>query len=1002
MQAYKIHTHLSKFRVSEGEPLNVTSQYGAQCNAGKWLVPTESYKPFLETIIDVITNKPAIQLHLLERPNKEYNQIKIDIDLRFKANAEEIKTRTNIYRRYDDNFIKATINVIVEIINQIIVVKDNYNIYVQEKTNPRILHENIIKDGIHILIPEIVMSNTALVYLRKKIIENSDIIQMISDIGNTTDIKSVFDETIISKNSWYIYGCGKPADEGIFYTVSKVFKIIKKQNDEYMIMKTQSNKTIRDYIYLFSNFGKQPNVEYVLDLEDAINEEEEETDNVMNKTDRMKMRNNFLRDKTNLRQTSELSATEIKTFLNCLKQDRADDYEEWRRIGLCLFNMDYRNYELWNVWSSKSDKYDESACYKIWYEDFKKFGKYNLGLNNLKTMAKEDNQIEYNKIINITKKNFMYKWIHEHVKETHIKSISPSTLSKFIKKYITDYATFNIACASPGSNPTWYTFYNHKWGEDKAAHKIYMLITEELELEFKKILEELKAKAFNQQLEEQNKTSKYSKPSNSPKTRNISINDGDGGDGYDGGGGGGGDGYDGGGGDGYGGDDNESILSYQNLLIDDREIDGNLEEQKNKYIESQHTKSCLDKCGKILDFISTPMKKKTIIEDLSQKCYEKDFYTTLDENLNVFVANNGVLDLEAGIFRNGEPSDMMTTSSNIDYPINVDSEESQNNLFMIQEWLNKIFPIYEVQDYVLSIFALKLSGARYGDKFHIFTGSGANGKSQFFKMIARVFGEYYRPFDNTLLNTAKRDPNAASPAIAVLKGCRIAATSEPKSGQPFESDKVKELVSGDELTGRHLNKDIIRFIPQYSMFMQCNDIPNNDSTDDGFWRKIFIIPCPSKFIFRSEDMYKTEDTVKYPYHFKAENQEHLYKQWAPYLLHMLFLRFLELKRNKFAINEPDIIKLALRNYKDEASPFIQFFNDKIEAKPGYKVDCNTVYAEFQLFAGRTNKVPKNVFIKQMERLMGIPKGRNKEYDNFRLFGTEGDLIEEIEIEIEYD
>ena len=40
-------------------------------------------------------------------------------------------------------------------------------------------------------------------------------------------------------------------------------------------------------------------------------------------------------------------------------------------------------------------------------------------------------------------------------------------------------------------------------------------------------------------------------------------------------------------------------------------------------------------------------------------------------------------------------------------------------------------------------------------------------------------------------------------------------TTEPKGGQPFESDKVKELISGDELVGRHLNKDLIRFIPQY-------------------------------------------------------------------------------------------------------------------------------------------------------------------------------------------
>ena len=36
---------------------------------------------------------------------------------------------------------------------------------------------------------------------------------------------------------------------------------------------------------------------------------------------------------------------------------------------------------------------------------------------------------------------------------------------------------------------------------------------------------------------------------------------------------------------------------------------------------------------------------------------------------------------------------------------------------------------------------------------------------------------------------------------------------------------------------------------------------------------------------------------------------------------------------------------------------------------------------------------KTVFIKQMERYIGKAKGRNKEYYNFKLFGSSGDLID---------
>ena len=47
---------------------------------------------------------------------------------------------------------------------------------------------------------------------------------------------------------------------------------------------------------------------------------------------------------------------------------------------------------------------------------------------------------------------------------------------------------------------------------------------------------------------------------------------------------------------------------------------------------------------------------------------------------------------------------------------------------------------------LISTFAL------FGEYFIIFTGSGANGKSQLFKMVAKIFGEFFKSFDNTLLN----------------------------------------------------------------------------------------------------------------------------------------------------------------------------------------------------------------------------------------------------------
>jgi len=961
---------------------NVLSQAGVQCRAGKWAVPFDDtiYPQFLTQIDKTLSINTTKELYFLEVPNPEYNMIKVDIDLRFKATEDELKQHSNFRRRYTDDFIVLVINIIATNLEDIIKIPESYRIYVQEKQKPRIAHqEKQIKDGIHIIIPELVLSNTALYYLREQLIENEELQQKLKEIGNITGITDVFDKRIIYPNAWYIYGCGKPDDKGDNYCVSKTYKIVKlsknkvkatkedtevdtevedEEDGDFSIKLMISNKTRMEYINLFSNYGKIPNVEYKIDFDQDKYCNDNNT-KYLGKENEALIRS-YAQDQNNFRNSSTLTQDEIKPYLDCLKKKRADDYEDWRRIGICLFNMDHRNYDLWKNWSSQSTKYNEGVCFKAWYKEFPKASKYNLGLNKIRECAKNDNPDKYKQIININKKNFFLRWLQAHMdeKDIHSKTLSISTITKFIYSYIKDYATFNIACALPGgASCVYYKFDKHKWSEDKGANKIYNLLSDTIKNELNEIFLELKDKLIaTQRIEhEQN------------RNRNRSaVND---------------------------DDDGASVASYQRFIIDDRETVVNPEQMADDAKAKIYTKLQHEKCAAILQFMDTPRNKKTVIEDLSQKSYDEEFYKKLDENVNIFVCNNGVLDLEQCIFRDGQPSDMMTISSGIEYPKNIDSPEAQDIMFSIQDWLDKIFPDEELQEFTLNEIACKLSGKLFGEKFIICTGSGANGKSQLFKILKEIFGDYFIMSDNTLLNTPKRDANSASPAQASLKSRRIVVMTEPKNNQPFESDKVKELVSGDPFICRHLNKDPIMVTPQYRMFLMCNDIPRNESTDDGFWRKIYIIPMESKFIAKEEDYYKLEDSIKYPNHFKALDQAHLYKDWAPYFLYLLFERFKVLKANDFKFSIPDKVKMATKLYQEEASTYTQFFNDKLEESPGYKVDATSMYEEFVRFVGRDFKTHKPTFLKQMERLIGKPKGKNKDYYGFRIYGTPGELIE---------
>lgn len=949
-----IHKTISKFRVFTDDATNILSQNSIECKSGKWFIPPENYQEFLELIHKALKANPTRPLHFMERPSKTQNMVKLDFDLRFTATDDEIKNIIELKHRYNDEFLELIANCIKEHIEKIVNIKDSFNIYIQEKKKPRLSDNNVIKNGIHIIIPDLVLNNIALFQLRDLIIKDETLEEALHELGNTSPLEKVVDPTIIETAGWYIYGCGKPDDKGDYYKISKIYKVVKKGSTTTLKKIGLTSKTLLDNIMTFSNFGKEHNIEYLIDLDDTNINSSNYGNNLANsKVFSKQDKNNILRmfalNQSNFRNNSNLTDVEIKTYLNCLKKSRVDDYQDWRKVGLSLYNMSHKNFDIWDQWSSGSAKYKEADCVNVWYNEFPKFSKYNLGLHKLKEMARQDNHEEYNKILINNKMQFFKKWITDHVKESHIKNLSIHTISKYIKEYIKDYANFNIACACPGAlTSIWYKFDNHRWTEDKAANKIYMHMTVDLYNELTTFHEELKQKM-----------QQYNNMSNSH-------------------------------------DDNvpdDSEQSFMQHIRDNRPRGVNIDEQASKEIENLVNKQMLVKSGALLDFLSAPVNKKKIIEDLSQKCFDEEFYKNLDENRNVMVCNNGVLDLEKCVFRTGEPDDMMTITCKITFPKNIESLEAQDIIHALQDWLDKIFPDDEIQEYVLNILACKLSGKRFGEKFIICKGTGANGKSQLFKQVAKVFGDYYQPFDNTLLNTQKSDPNAPSPSIARLKGTRIAVTTEPKNGQPFESDKVKELVSGDELIGRHLNKDPITFVPQYQMFLQCNDIPRNESTDDGFWRKIFVIPFDAKFVIKEEDMYKLNNP-KFPNHFKAQDQEHLYGEWAPYLLHMLFERYKVLMARNFVFPTPEKVMVATKIYQKEASTYTDFFDSKMEAAPGYKIDLATLYAEFQLDVGRDFKANRPTFVKQMERYIKKPKGMKKEYYGFRLKNTTGETIED--------
>lgn len=940
-----IYKHIQSYRILNCDlNVNITSQQGPHCKAGKWFIPSNAYQKFIDIIADEITKYSKIQLHYLERPHKEYNQLKIDIDMRCNLTDEEINGITPIVRRYDNDFIEKFIYYLTNILSNIINFDKEHKVYIHEKLKPKSTKDHNLKDGIHIIIPSIVLPNTILHYIRNEIIKSRDIQSLLHNIGNITSIDEVIDHRIIEINSWFIYGCGKPEDNQDYYTVTAIYNIsINISRQPCVNLINNECNSLKQYITLFSNYDKKLSCDIIIS-NDNLNFDKKNSK--LSKADK-----NKLIDTVYSRRSCTMASKEILPLMNCIHAKRADNYNDWWSIGVALYNMDDRNFNIWDSWSNSSSKYDKEFCFELWYCKFPKCGKYALGLHTIKDYARRDNNDMFNNINNLMRNQFNHKWVLAHVREPHIDGISIDTFSNHVKIYINEYAKYKIVCADPTSHGVWYKFKNHMWRLDKASNEIYLTMAREIKEGFIDTRQYIinSREQYEHKIQDENKAKKI-------RNRNKNSNQ-----------------------DGSGNNDDYSEKEDSRVANEDF-IQNKVISEEQKNINEFNL--CSKKCFEIDSFLSNVINKDKVIKDLSQKCYDEEFLNNLNENRDVFTCKNGTLDLDKLMFRPGMPSDMSSISCKVEYSEEISYNEHE---LEIQDFLDKIFPDHDIQDYVINLISEKLSGRNRKEQFIICTGSASNGKSQFLKLLQNVFGEYYGTFDNSLLNTPKKDANSASPAIASLKGIRLAFTTEPKNGQPFETDKLKELIGGDELVGRHLRENIIRFIPQYLMGMMCNDIPEMPSTDDGVWRKVYVVPFESKFITKNEDMFKI-DHPSYPYHFKAENKEHLYPIWAPYLLRILFERFKIISETNFHYPIPHRVREATRKYQMESNIYSQFFSECIQPRPGYKLTQNDIFLRFKDYTTTNNyscKINKKTFMTQIERFIGKCI-RNEFYDGYML------------------
>ena len=221
----------------------------------------------------------------------------------------------------------------------------------------------------------------------------------------------------------------------------------------------------------------------------------------------------------------------------------------------------------------------------------------------------------------------------------------------------------------------------------------------------------------------------------------------------------------------------------------------------------------------------------------------------LDTDPWLLACANGVIDLRQGELRDGQPADLVTKAS----PVQWTGLDEPAPAW--EQFLNEIFMgDKELIAYIQRLFGYACTGQTVEHILPILWGeNGRNGKGTLIDNIQNVMGTYAAPIQAEMLldQGRARSSSGPSPDIMALRGMRMAFASETDEHRRFSTARVKWLSGGDILVGRGLQEKYeTRFRPSHTLFLMTNNLPHAPESDSAFWERVHLIPFRVSFVRR--------------------------------------------------------------------------------------------------------------------------------------------------------
>lgn len=289
--------------------------------------------------------------------------------------------------------------------------------------------------------------------------------------------------------------------------------------------------------------------------------------------------------------------------------------------------------------------------------------------------------------------------------------------------------------------------------------------------------------------------------------------------------------------------------------------------------------------------------------------------------------NNGILNTETMEIHPHDSQFVFLSKIPVDYDSNVDTEPVMEYFKTIVD--EKDIPI------LCELFAWVLEPTYYPENIVMLNGSGSNGKSKFLSIFRKFLGkENYATVSLSQLQKDKFKP-------AELFG-KLADLISETSNKIFEdTDLLKMLTGGDEITVEKKGKDPFKYVNRAKIINSCNELPKTKDTSVGFFRRMIVIDFPNTFIGKNAktDIVETMTTEKMLSAFLLVGLQALKR----------------LRKNKAFTGREDMEKNAevFMNRSDAIEDFLNYY---IEDYKG-KVEGNDIRDHYEEYCKEKNIPP---------------------------------------------